>query len=445
MIQTAERAIWYRNAWRLPVPTAPRIRNVRITPIAFRDPPLLNAAGIHEPYALRSIIEVESDCGMVGLGESYGDAVALTAFNTVAACLPGLCCFDLNGLAQRARHALASLPLPPAGAELAPGSDPARLLPSAVSAFEVALLDLQGQHAGVPLYTLLGGAVRTAVPFSAYLFFKFARHIEADQTADSWGEALNPAQIVAQARRMIAAHGFGSIKLKAGTLQPETEIACVEALAKAFPGVPLRIDPNGAWSMTTALAAAERLGPLIEYYEDPVGSMEQMARLRQSTGLQLATNMVVTAFDHLPQCIATNAVQVVLSDHHYWGGLRASQHLAQLCETFRLGLSMHSNSHLGISLVAMSHLAAATPNLTHACDTHYPWVEDEDEVIAGGKIAFRDGCIHVGDAPGLGVRLDPDRLAKANALFNSIAIRTRDDTGQMRKYDPGFSTARPRF
>lgn len=425
--------------------SAPRIHTVRVTPIALRDPPLLNAAGIHEPYALRSIIEIESECGLVGLGESYADAAALAAFRAVATSLAGLGCFDLNGLALRARQALSSLPPPPAGAELAPGSDPARLLANAVSAFEVAMLDLQGQHAGVPLHTLLGGAVRRDVPFSAYLFFKYARHIEADQPADVWGEALDPPQIVAQARRMIAAHGFGSIKLKAGTLPPDVEIACVEALAVAFPGLPLRIDPNGAWSLATAIAAAERLGPLIEYYEDPVGGMELMARLRQATGLQLATNMVVTAFDHLPQCVATDAVQIMLSDHHYWGGLRASQQLARLCETFGLGLSMHSNSHLGISLMAMSHLAAATPNLTFACDTHYPWVEDEDEVVTGGKIAFTNGCIRVGDAPGLGVRLDPERLARGHALFNSIDIRTRDDTGQMRKYDPGFTTARPRF
>jgi glucarate dehydratase len=244
---------------------------------------------------------------------------------------------------------------------------------------------------------------------------------------------------------MIDLYGFGSIKLKAGTLAPEVEIASIEALAQAFPGLPLRIDPNGAWSMETAISAAERLGPLIEYYEDPVDGLEAMGELHRRTGLPLATNMVVTAFDHFPKSITLNSVQIVLSDHHYWGGLRDSQVLGAMCRTFGLGLSMHSNSHLAISLMAMAHLAAATPNLTYACDTHYPWVEDPDEVVAGGKLPIVGGCVRVGDAPGLGLTLDPERLARGHATFNRIALRTRDDTGQMRKYDPAFSPTKPRW
>jgi len=422
-----------------------RVAKVRVTPIAFRDPPLLNAAGVHEPYALRSIIEVESDCGKVGLGESYGDAAALSAFQAVAPALTGLDPFDLNGLERVVVETLAALPPPPPGAELAPGSDPARQKANCVSAFEVALLDLQAKHAGLPLHALLGGKVRDRVPFSAYLFFKYARHIEPEEAPDEWGEAVTPAQIVAQARRMIERYGFGSIKLKAGTLPPEIEVDAIEALAEAFPGVPLRIDPNGAWSMETALACAERLGPLIEYYEDPVDGLEAMGELHRATGLPLATNMVVTAFEHFPKSIALDAVQIVLSDHHYWGGLRATQQLGRMCETFGLGLSMHSNSHLGISLMAMSHLAAATPNLTYACDTHYPWVEDSDEVIVGGKVPISGGCVEVTNAPGLGVTLDHERLAAAHRTYNRIAIRTRDDLGQMRKYDPAFSNRKPRF
>jgi glucarate dehydratase len=422
-----------------------RIADVRVTPIAFRDPPLLNAAGIHEPYALRSIIELVTQDGVTGLGEGYGDAPALAALQAVAPRLIGLDIFDLNGLARTVDETLAALPPPPAGAELAPGSDPARQGASCRSAFEVAFLDAQARHAGIPLHALLGGAVRRAVPFSAYLFFKFARHIEVEEAPDAWGEAVTPEQIVAQARRMIDLFGFGSIKLKAGTLSPDIEIASIEALAQAFPGLPLRIDPNGAWSMETAIAAAERLGPLIEYYEDPVDGLAGMAELHRRTGLPLATNMVVTAFEHLRQSVAIDAVQIVLSDHHYWGGLRDSQALGAMCRTFGLGLSMHSNSHLGISLMAMAHLAAATPNLTYACDTHYPWVEEEDEVIAGGKLPIIGGHVTVGDAPGLGLSIDPERLARAHATFQRIAIRTRDDTGQMRKYDPHFSPVKPRF
>lgn len=422
-----------------------RVHSVHVTPIAFRDPPLLNASGIHEPYALRSIIEVRTDDGTTGLGESYGDAPALAAINTVADRLEGLDIHDLNGLRRIIAATIAELPRPSAGAILAPGSHPDKLLVNCLSAFEVPLLDIQARSAGVPLHALLGGAVRKDVPFSAYLFFKYARHIEPEEAPDAWGEALTPEQIVVQARRMIDAHGFRSIKLKAGALEPETEVAAIEALATAFPGLPLRIDPNGVWSMETALRCAERLGPLIEYYEDPVGGLEAMAELHRRTGLPLATNMVVTSFEELRRSVAIDAVQIVLSDHHYWGGLRESQALGAMCRTFGLGLSMHSNSHLGISLMAMTHLAAATPNLTYACDTHYPWVEDADEVVTGGKLPIREGCVRIGDEPGLGLTLDPERLARAHDTFNRISIRTRDDEGQMRKYQPGFRAIKPRY
>lgn len=422
-----------------------RILSAKVTPIAFRDPPLLNAAGIHEPYALRSIIELQTDCGLIGLGESYGEAATLAALHATAEHLAGCSPFDLNGLRRIVAETLQGLPAPAGGAELAPGSHPSRQLAICYSAFEVACLDLQAKQAGVPLCELLGGAVRREVPFSAYLFFKFARHIEPEEEQDEWGEALTPDQIVDQARRMIDRHGFASIKLKAGALEPETEVASIEALATAFPGLPLRIDPNGSWSMETALRCADRLGPLIEYYEDPVDGLEAMAELRRRSRLELATNMVVMDFDQLQRSFEIGAVQVVLSDHHYWGGLRDSQQLAAMCGAFGLGLSMHSNSHLGISLMAMAHLAAATPNLAYSCDTHYPWLEERDEVIAGGKIPITGGCVTVTGQPGLGVNLDQERLARAAATFNRIAIRQRDDEGQMRKYDPTFVARKPRF
>lgn len=422
-----------------------RIVRVTVTPIAFRDQPLLNASGIHEPWALRSIIEVEGANGLVGLSETYGDAPVLDALNAIKDRLVGLDAFDLNGLQRRVRETLNTLPPPAAGAELAPGSHPGKQFANSFSAFEVAFLDLQARTLGVPLALLLGGAVRTAVPFSAYLFFKYAEHIDASCAPDPWGEAVDADGIVAQARRMIGLHGFGSIKLKAGALEPDLEVAAMHALARAFPGMPLRIDPNGNWSMDTALRCAAALDGILEYYEDPTPGLDGMAELHRLTGLPLATNMVVTDFDELRWSIVRNSVQIVLSDHHYWGGLRRTQTLAQMCDTFGLGLSMHSNSHLGISLMAMSHVAAAVPNLTYACDTHYPWVEAEDEVIEGGKIAFHDGSVIIGDAPGLGVDLDHGQLAKLHEAWLATDIRARDDARQMRKYQPGWAPAKPRF
>ncbi|MFC4862178.1 glucarate dehydratase family protein [Pseudomonas sp. MAHUQ-62] len=422
-----------------------KIKRVRVTPIAFRDAPLLNASGIHEPFALRSIIEVESDNGYIGLGESYGDAPVLAVLQAMQDSLAGLDAFDLNGLRARVIQTVARLGPAEAGAELAPGSHPSKQVANAYSAFEVAFLDLQARSLNMPLVDLLGGAIRTEVPFSAYLFFKYAKHIDAPYAPDSWGEALSEEQIVAQAARMIEAHGFQSIKLKSGALQPEHEVACIKALKKAFPDHPLRIDPNGNWSLETALRMAELLGDDLQYYEDPTPGLDGMAELHERTGMQLATNMVVTDFEEFRRSVALNSVQIVLADHHYWGGLRDTQVLARMCDTFGLGMSMHSNSHLGISLMAMTHVAASVPNLTYACDTHYPWQEEDEEVIKGGKLPIQDGCVRITRAPGLGVELDQDQLAKLHEQYLSIDIRSRDDARQMRKYDPAWKIRKPRF
>ena len=424
-----------------------KIKRVTVTPIAIKDPPLLNASGIHEPFALRSILEVETDNGIVGLGETYGDAPVLATLQLVSGDLVGLDPFDLNGLRARIRAVAGRVQRSAfGGAELAPGSHPSKQVANAYSAFEVALLDIQARHLDAPLVDLLGGALRREVPFSAYLFFKYGKHIDSPYPADPWGEAIDEAQLVAQAKRMVELYGFGSIKLKAGTyLGPELEVAALLALKAAFPGHPLRIDPNGNWSLETSERMAERLGDALEYYEDPTPGLDGMAELHRRTALPLATNMVVTDFDELRRSIAQNSVQIVLSDHHYWGGLRDTQVLARMCDTFDLGLSMHSNSHLGISLMAMSHVAASVPNLGYACDTHYPWQDDDDEVIRGGKVPIRNGSVAIPPAPGLGVELDHERLRARHEAFLSCGIRQRDDVKQMQRYRRDWKQVKPRF
>jgi len=305
------------------------------------------------------------------------------------------------------------------------------------------MLDLQGQIVGAPIVDLLGGKVRDAVPYSAYLFFKFAEHVDKPYAPDAWGEGLSAEQIVAQARRMIDLYGFQSIKLKGGVFEPAHEIACMRALHQAFPGVPLRLDPNANWTLETSIKAAPELDELLEYYEDPCPGLAGMAELAKHTRLPLATNMVITTMEDFRRGAEMGSVKVLLSDHHYWSGLRATQTLARMCKLWDLGMSMHSNSHLGISLMAMTHVAASIPNLTYACDTHYPW--QEEEVITGGRVSFDNGSVRVPTTPGLGVELDRERLAALHAQYLSCGVRNRDDLKQMQKYDPGFSGKNPRF
>ncbi|MGF6936086.1 glucarate dehydratase [Paraburkholderia sp. UCT70] len=418
------------------------ITQVRITPIAFRDGPLLNAAGIHEPWALRAIVELETSDGRVGISETYGDEPMLRVLEQAKSLVTGLSPFDLNRMEERVRASIKARP----GAvefELAPGSHSAKNAPKVISTLEVAMLDLQGQIVGAPIVDLLGGKVRDSVPYSAYLFFKYAEHVDKPYAPDTWGEGLSPEQIVAQARRMIELYGFQSIKLKGGVFEPAHEIACMRALHQAFPGVPLRLDPNANWTLEMSIAAAPELDELLEYYEDPCPGLEGMAELAKHTRLPLATNMVITTMEDFRRGAEMGSVKVLLSDHHYWGGLRATQTLARMCKLWDLGMSMHSNSHLGISLMAMTHVAASIPNLTYACDTHYPW--QEEEVIKGGRVKFDNGAVRVPTTPGLGVELDHERLAELHAQYMSCGVRNRDDLSQMRKYEPGFTGKNPRF
>lgn len=418
------------------------ITDITLTPVAFRDPPLLNAVGVHEPWALRTIVEVHTDAGVTGLGETYGDAGHLARLELVRPALRGADPFNVNELRSRIAHALAEDPVE-GGHGMSGMVTGSATEDRVLSPFEVAALDIQGRILGVPVCTLLGGAVRAAVPFSGYLFYKWAQH--PGQEPDGWGAALDPDGIVDQARRMLQYYGFTALKLKGGVFPPDEEAAAIEALATEFPSIPLRLDPNAAWSVETSIRIARRLGAVLEYLEDPAPGIEGMAEVRRAVDLPLATNMCIVSFADIPRGLSAGAADVILSDHHFWGGLRRTQQLAGTAETFGIGLSMHSNSHLGISLAAMVHVAAATPNLDYACDTHWPWKEPGEDVIADGVLAFTAGSVPVPAKPGLGVDLDRDRLERLHRQYLECGIRQRDDTGYMRRIDPAYERKTPRW
>ncbi|MEV8508516.1 glucarate dehydratase family protein [Actinoplanes sp. NPDC051475] len=416
------------------------VTGVTITPIAFPDPPLLNAAGIHQPWALRAVVEVRAADGSVGLGETYGDAPHLALLERVAPLLDGLDVFDLNGLRARAEAVLGGADAPDRHG-LTGASSAGKTVARVVSPFEVALLDLQGRCTGRPVHDLLGGRVRDRVPFAGYLFYKWAGHPGAPE--DEYAEALDPDGIVRQARRLIDRYGFGSLKLKGGVFPPDEEIAAIEALRDAFPGHPLRLDPNCAWSVETSLRVAGKTDGLLEYLEDPTPGLAGMAEVAEEAPMPLATNMCVVQMADLPEAVRRGSVQIVLADHHYWGGLTESAHLAAVCRTWGLGLSMHSNSHLGISLAAMVHLGAATPDLTYAADTHTPWQLGVD--VVAEPLAIAGGAVAVPDGPGLGVTLDRAALARMHADYLACGIRERDDTGYFQRFEPSYARRRPRW
>ncbi|MGK3942656.1 glucarate dehydratase family protein [Streptomyces caeruleatus] len=425
------------------------ITDVRLTPILVADPPLLNTQGVHQPYTPRLIVEVETADGIVGVGETYGDTKYLELARPFAAKLTGRRVSDANGLFTLADQVAVdssrvSGQVDVGGLRGVQTADKLRL--SVVSGFEVACLDALGKALGLPVHALLGGKVRDAVEYSAYLFYKWAAHPEGVAAEkDDWGAALDPAGVVEQARLFTQRYGFRSFKLKGGVFPPDEEIAAVRALAEAFPGHPLRLDPNGAWSVPTSLRVARELGDVLEYLEDPALGTAAMAEVSAGTDVPLATNMCVTTFAEIKEAFARDAVQVVLSDHHYWGGLRNTQQLAAICRTFGVGVSMHSNTHLGISLAAMTQVASTVPNLHHACDSHYPW---QSEDVLTERLVFEEGAVRVSDTPGLGVELDREKVEFLHRrwLEDDGALRERDDAAAMRVAEPGWVTpAVPRW
>ena len=420
-----------------------RITDMHITPIAVGDPPLLNAAGLHAPYALRTIIEIVADDGTYGLGEVPGSATNTAALEAVREVVIGQDPFQLNAIRRGIEERFGT------DSSASRGESPwdKRLLVHVQSGVEVACYDLMGKATGRPVVDLLGGRVRDHVDFSAYLFYKYegaggALGFGTDPNATGWAAArqkaaLDPAGVVAEAQAMCDAFGFQSIKLKGGAFPPDEEADAILAMYEAFgPGTPLRLDPNAIWSVETSVRIGERLKGILEYYEDPCRGQAQMGEVGRRTGIPMATNMCTTSFADIPGSVQHHSEDIILSDHHFWGGLRATVELSRICQVFGRGLSMHSNSHVGISLAAMAHVAAAIPNLTYACDTHYPW--QSDEVIVGGKLQFEEGALVISNEPGLGVELDRVALAKLHQQYLDCGLTERNDEIEMQKVEPGW-------
>ncbi|MGN9909795.1 enolase C-terminal domain-like protein [Phytohabitans sp. LJ34] len=376
-----------------------KIVDIRATTVTVPlEAPLRHSNGAHWGRFVRTIVEVEADNGLVGLGElGGGGESAEQAIRGLREYLVGHDPFALEALRFAIANPTASL-----------YNNRTQLL----AAIEFACLDLIGQHLDVPVYDLLGGKLRDRVPFASYLFFRLT-----NQSGE--GDVRTPEQLVAHALALKEEHGFTVHKLKGGVFPPEYELACYRALAAALPpGDRLRYDPNGSLSVAEARRFGEAIRDLPnEYFEDPTWGLNGMRQLRD-LGIPLATNTVVVNFEQLATNVRDPAVDVILLDTTFWGGIRPCVKAAAVCETFQLGVAVHSSGELGIQLATMLHLGAVLPNLTHAADAHYHHLRDD--VVAGGKLPYVDGTIAVPDGPGLGVRLDRERVARYAELYKEL-------------------------
>ena len=376
-----------------------RIVDIRATTVTMPlEAPLRHSNGAHWGRFVRTVVEVEADNGLIGLGEMGGGG------QSAQAAVTGLKSYLVGHDPARTEALRWMLANPTASLY----NNRTQLL----AAIEFACLDLQGRELGVPVHELLGGKVRDRVPFASYLFF---RHPADDGT----GEIRTAEQLVKHARELVDEHGFSVHKLKGGVFPPDYERECFRALAEAFPEHRVRFDPNGAFSVEEAIRFARGIEDLDnDYLEDPTWGMNGMRRVRENTPIPLATNTVVVNFEQLAANVRDPAVDVILLDTTFWGGIRPCIKAAGVCETFQLGVAVHSSGELGIQLATMLHLGAVVPNLSFAADAHYHHLRDD--IIAGGKVPYVDGAIAVPDGPGLGVELDRDKLAEYAELFREL-------------------------
>jgi glucarate dehydratase len=300
-----------------------RIREMRVVPVAFADTPLRSAFGLHQPYALRTIVQLITDEGITGLGETYGGTMPLRDLEAARERVIGQDPYQL----VRIEAALAG-----DATALQEGDRPwegtVQTVAQTFSPIEVACYDIIGKATGRPVADLLGGRYRSEVPFSAYLFYKhagaggedgLAEASTAAQVRDDYlaREALSPEGLVRQAQDFMRLFGFKSIKLKAGVLPPLEEAETIEAMYDALgPETPLRIDPNCIWGVETSVEIGKRLEGKLEYYEDPTDGKANMAEVAKRVAMPLATNMCTTSWADIPETVERGSIQILLSDHH---------------------------------------------------------------------------------------------------------------------------------
>jgi glucarate dehydratase len=367
---------------------------------------------------VRTVVEVEADNGLVGLGEMGGGGEsAEAAVRALKSYLVGHDPAQLEEMRFLIANPTASL-----------YNNRTQLL----AALEFACLDLLGQAWNVPVCDLLGGRLRDTVPFASYLFFRYAN------PATGRGETRTADQLIELACSLKRRFGFTTHKLKGGVFHPDYELDAYHALAAAFPDDALRFDPNGALSTEQAIRFGQAIEKLRnDYFEDPVYGMNGMRRLRQMVRIPLATNTVVVNFEQLAANILNTAVDVILLDTTFWGGIRPCIKAAGICETFQFGVAVHSSGELGIQLATMLHLGAAIPNLSFAADAHYHHLTDD--VIEGGLMQYENGSIRVPCGPGLGVKLNREKLREYKELYDRLGAYPYDqDPGR-----PGWTPTIP--
>ena len=441
------------------LPRTPTVIALRAIPVAGRDGMLLNLSGAHGPFFTRNLLILTDSAGRTGVGELPGGQKIEQTLNDAAELVVGQPIGRWQAVLRQVRERFADLDRGGRG----PQTFDLRTTIHALAALESALLDLLGQHLGVPVAALLGeGQQREAVEVLGYLFFvgdrtktdlPYLAPADEPEEADGWKRvrhetAVTPEAIVRQAEAAHARYGFNDFKLKGGVLRGEEEVEAIRALHERFPQARITLDPNGGWLLKDAVRLLRDLHGVLAYAEDPCGAeegfsgREVMAEFRRATGLPTATNMVATDWRQMVHSLVQQSVDIPLADPHFWT-LSGSVRVAQTCRDFGLTWGSHSNNHFDVSLAMFTHVAAAAPGRVTAIDTH--WIWQDGQRLTKAPLTIEGGLLRVPDRPGLGVELDMVEVDRAHALYLQHGLGARDDAVAMHYLMPGwrFDAKRP--
>ena len=346
------------------------------------------------PATYRTVIEVETTDGLVGLGETLGTEDVFRLTTQLAGRWLGT-----DPLDRRARQF--------AFARSVFDNRNGRNGWSAFAGLEMASWDLAARRLDLPLAALWGGAVRSAIPVVSPLpALVLSDAVDRHSIAARFGELDNVEPVIQFAVRLARDSGFSHFKYKSAGSDPGWDLRVMTRLRESLaPETRLRFDPNAAYPVAQAIALCRELDPLgLEFYEDPTDDLEGLAGLRGQVRGKVATNMFVVQVDHLPAAIRRGAVDVVLADVFMWGGIDRFRAMVPVATSFDLEVGIHSLFETGIGTALNLHLAASTPEITRANDTGLHYLARD--VIAGDGFSIAAGAMVVPSGPGLGVDLD---------------------------------------
>ncbi|HKW99505.1 MAG TPA: mandelate racemase/muconate lactonizing enzyme family protein [Bryobacteraceae bacterium] len=336
------------------------------------------------------ILEMETDEGVTGLGEAGGyptPDIVVAVIRSLEALVVGENPFHIERILKRMyavggwHHVRASSP--------------------GIAAVEVACWDIVGKVCRQPLVNLFGGPVRDRVEYMYYLIRKPAAQLREDA-------------------RDAVRRGFRTLYLKVGGNRPEEDIELVAAIREgAGPDALIRVDANEAWSPGAAIRIIRELERYkLELVEQPVSArnLPEMAYVRGQIQTPVLANEASWTRNDALDVIRNNAADVVSVDFQMDGGLLNMKRSAGLCEIAGLPVLKHSLGELGIATYAAAHVIASTPNFLHANQAYASFLAD-DVIEGSGPLPYKNGCLAIPQAPGIGVTLDRDKLGRYAELY----------------------------